>query len=80
MSAEGRHIGGVMRGGAPCDICPRTGSQSVCKAAIAQLVVPSGITPRVCLPPVQSLPLHIHTLEATTSWRWERPRTVHSKT
>lgn len=55
MSAEGRHIGGVMRGGAPCDICPRTGSQSVCKAAIAQLVVPSGITPRVCLPPVQSL-------------------------
>ena len=51
MSAEGRHIGGVMGGG----ICPRTGSQSVCKAAIAQLVVPSGITPRVCLPPVQSL-------------------------
>ena len=54
MSAEGRHIGGVM-GGGEGGICPRTGSQSVCKAAIAQLVVPSGITPRVCLLPVQSL-------------------------
>ena len=56
MSAEGRHIGGVMGGGGGGGgICPRTGSQSVCKAPIAQLVVPSGITPRVCLPPVQSL-------------------------